>query len=354
MIDTFERQWPNHEMKPYAEYERLRHAQRTSDADQERRVRQALTAFPGHPVLRMVLSDLAHDALPLLERSTPIQVEDPIYPRDIVERLSARLDELRSWSAAYHLPFHHHSFTLGAADILVRMGRADLVLAQFPARCQPYIQALREAGDYTTLARDYAYLPARRQWALLAAARYAEMDLEQDHEAGVWALFDQGRIDEMRAFHAPQWPAGEALIQLGEHEEVLGTFGERHLHLWAMALNALGRHEELLRRWPNQQQARIALIRLKRYDEVVARFPADHSALALIAVNRLIDGDRPACDHMLRRLRAAQIDCTDYASTFARFIMPAVVPACFGESVDPHIALAPALAMGRPVYGQML
>lgn len=351
LLADFESMHPRHELVPYSLHERLRHAVAAKDGGRETRVREALAAFPGHPAPAVALRERG---MALVKELAALPPGDPA----LVERTTAALDEISRWASRYGVDWLRHRLAADAADVLLRHGRYDEVMARFPNGSRPYARALYATGRFDEL------------WAMSENTSWVQHGLIVDASdpqilrtapdprlSELSRLQFTGRHDEILARYPESWQAHDVLLATGRAEELLVRYpqvdaGDRHAGGWrGRALMALKRYEDLLRESDSPGARARALLALGRLDEAEpAAIAAPNSTpLALVAVERLragdLDGVRRCCD-LLAGMRQIY---NDDGRMMAEHLLPAMAPAFMGRGAEARAALT-ALAQERPMH----
>ncbi len=322
LLARFEQDNPGHELIPYALYERLQVARRHGEVDEALRLRTALAAYRSHPLLRMVMTQIAQEHMVELEPLPVGAVSDPVFRADTGDRIVTTYAELRAWGERYGVSWWSNIYGSNSWRVLSQFGRFRDLADSYPAESTPANQARLNMGLYDDVLRlttePYQRIQAQFQMGLVG-----------DKPEYGW-FYWQCRMERGGAAAVADDPACDGTVR-------------------CQALLMLGRYEEVMRAAPNDKPLMTeALIGLKRYDELAGLdFPvavargllaqdrigelivANPRAYEVLyrAVVRLLElGQRDQAHALLADLDRAQVPCDADELGFAKYVFPALLP----------------------------
>ncbi len=362
---AYEAEHPAHEMVPVSLYERLLAARAAASSKEPPpgaaadvdRLRAALRTYRGHPVLNAVLTDMAADRLPSIAWHETTEVGGHNYPDDAIERISATNAELSRMADTYGIPLHNDPFMDKAAPLLTRLGRADLVLADYPHSDRVCARALMAMGRYDEAIARAPYDLVVRMDSMLFQGRYQEV---ADDPYGSWripiALVELGDQARLRA-RFPDYDLDDRLLAEGKYDEFLARHAESENDATRnqafqtpryRVLAARHSYQDILDRYPDAGCQIDAMLGLRRHDELVARVPGDAIAMYRVAFRWLAEGQEIKARGLLARLADAQPDA-DSTDWMPHFLVQPLMPMLLGRrsGTEAAKALAPVLERHR-------
>lgn len=318
---------------PYALEARLTLALARKDSQAVQALREALVAFPGHPLLDGVLWQISQE----LATEVPDgwkAAEDPSLATSII----ATVHRYDQWRTRYGMPQVPPTFLGLAIADLRGMGRPDLALELLPPndplRCDPLLDEgrVQEAAAVDTTA-DVDWIQGRSQE--IAHDPHAEWGRRQIAcaDIGDFALLRQVNpyAELLYAEHLNSPADGEAYLAHHPLDETEKNYGyttrvEVLLHLH--------RSQEILASYPfatNSVAGDLALVEMGRIDDALAPGHASPSVRTRVAIRLIGQGEAAKAREIFDAERRPLYYNDNLTDVAVSCLLPALIHAAAGD-----------------------
>ena len=350
-LDALVAAHPTHALAPFALAEAHAVALMRGDHAAAERELTALLAYPGHQAQVQALFDIGVDHLHDVQDHRTDSRKRVSYPSDVISTITGVTAELETWAARYGVPVTANRFmeAAGAAGVLARCGRTDLILAHWPPRDRERGPALIETGALAEAVNHWSYLVDFK----IALRGYQALDQRER----LLTLGDEGRVTALdlagdlagmvRDFpHARQ--TAESLIVHGRSAEVADNMTvPSQQRVWAKL--TLGRAQDaLVESWSEDEHAvSRCLLALGHDDDVLSLCPQDLTAAWWVALRRVQRGDAAGAAELQAKLHDIPPDFSSIDEVAAHYVTPALVACAAGHPEAARAQLAAAMAPTR-------
>ncbi|MDA3961373.1 MAG: protein kinase [Planctomycetota bacterium] len=364
-LQRFEQEYAGHALVPRSLFERSRIAPQVGAEDQERLLLERLAdRYPGHPVLRNVLSVKSLRYTRQLESAKATSLTDNGFPRpiaDMADDLIVQVDDVVTWAERCRLSSFQNSFLRRSAEFFENFKRGHQILEHLPQDGQAASMLMRTGGHYERVLGYTRTPPGHRAEVLLDQARFEEAlaEAERGNAVGVaWRASlvldrEAGAVRMMEHMPAERI---RLLQTLGQYERIIAEHRD-DTDAYFAALIAVGRAEQVLddpRAADGGRLVTRALLALGRLDGLIERDFSDKKLAYLVALEHWRGGDVDAARALIDPMAEQEFRDWGDGLFFAHHVLPAVFAGLTGDKLAMEARLQVQLDSFPDAYAQRL
>ena len=361
-FDSFAASFPDHELAPYALFQRLQLALEAKDDRSIHRVMTAMIGYRGTPVLSQVLDEYGlfkSNFLPL-GKVTTFPLPD-LYRADLESYVSNVMTELRSWSELYDVPLWANPFIDAAYRALAQDGAPESSLEEVSNSPERREEMLLYSGRYQEIV-DMGLSDDLTGRALIWMGRAREVAHSPAYSLQLRAMayLTIGDFDGLRHHAADPEHYGDSLLVQGRYAQVLAEVGSDPIlskadgRIRLRALLATKQYDRMQVPSGDFLLDSLALRGRGKRDEAILASPANPVVIGIAAIDDLEDGAPGTAAPLLERLQDQTGQGRYQEFMFASYLLPEMIDALHGDRARAEVLWRKRLANKPDLFGTRL